>query len=275
MNEEAAEEYLTPAQRFGREVREVRLGRRLTQKNLGLGTGYSEGYVSKVEAGKQQPSADFITGCDKVFATGGLFTRLYVSIQESGTPTWFEPYLALERRALWILDFSAACLMGLLQTDDYARAIFRAGHPREERAVIEGKVEGRMRRREVLESPDLSLWVVLHEACLRTPVGGRTVMRGQLDHLLDVASGPRVDIQVLPFAAGAAASHTLSFTLLGSAGSEPVLWTDDATGGKLHQKASTVAFQQATYDRLRAHALSPDESIAMIRTVRMEEYDRD
>ncbi|MCK1815534.1 helix-turn-helix transcriptional regulator [Streptomyces sp. XM4011] len=275
MHEDEVEAYLTPGQRFGREVKEVRLGRKLTQKNLGLGTGYSEGYVSKVEAGKQQPSADFIAGCDKVFATGGLFTRLYASLQESGTPTWFEPYLALERRASWILDYSAACLMGLLQTDAYARAIFRAGHPREESAVIEGKVEGRMRRRESLESPDLSLWVVLNEACLRTSVGGNAVMRGQLDHLLDLASGPRVDVQVLPFTAGAAAAHTLSFTLLGFANSEPVLWTDDAAGGKLHQKASTVAFQQATYDRLRAHALSPDASLAVIRTVRMEEYGSD
>ncbi|MFE0688958.1 Scr1 family TA system antitoxin-like transcriptional regulator [Streptomyces xiamenensis] len=89
------------------------------------------------------------------------------------------------------------------------------------------------------------------------------------------ASGPGVDIQVLPFTTGAAAVHTLSFTMLGFADSEPVLWTDDAAGGKLHQAASTVAFQQAAFDRLRAHALSPDASLTMIRQVRTEEYGRD
>ncbi|MCU4749153.1 MULTISPECIES: helix-turn-helix domain-containing protein [unclassified Streptomyces] len=275
MNEQEEATYLTPAQRFGREVREVRLGRRLTQKNLGLGTGYSEGYVSKVEAGKKQPSREFIAGCDKVFATGGLFARLHASLQESSSPTWFEPYLDLERRALWILDYAVACVPGLLQTDQYARAIFRAGHPRDDPAAIEGKVEARRRRRQVLESPDISLWLVLHETCLRAAVGGSTIMRGQLDHLLDTASGPGVDIQVLPFKTGAAAVHTLSFTMLGFADSEPVLWTDDAAGGKLHQAASTVAFQQAAFDRLRAHALSPDASLTMIRQVRTEEYGRD
>lgn len=275
LNEDAAEGYLTPAQRFGREVKEVRLGRKLTQKNLGLGTGYSEGYVSKVEAGKQQPSADFITGCDKVFATGGLFTRLHASLHEAGAPGWFEPYLALERRAQWIHDYSTSCILGLMQTEDYARAIFRAGHPHEEPAVIEGKVEARLRRHHVLKSPKLNVWAVLGESCLLTPVGGKAVMRAQLDHLLDAASGPRVDLQVIPLAAGAAAAHVLPFTLLGFADSQPVLWTDDAIGGALYQTASRVQFFQNVYDRLRANALSPDESVELIRTVREKEYGHD
>ncbi|WP_345602475.1 DUF5753 domain-containing protein, partial [Streptomyces chumphonensis] len=178
------------------------------------------------------------------------------------------PYVQLEQKALQVLDFSATAIMGLLQTEEYARAIFRAGHPHESDEVIHGKVTARLRRREVLNRTlPPKLWVVLHEACLRTEVGGRSVMAAQLEHLVRSAAMPGTDIQVIPYAAGAAAAHSGPFVLLTFEDEPAVLYAGDPQGGRLYRNGSTVAINLQHYDRLRAHALPPDESLAFIETV--------
>ncbi|MGE7435773.1 helix-turn-helix domain-containing protein [Kitasatospora sp. NPDC001175] len=265
MAEEERSEYLTPLQRFGVEVREIRRGRKITQKGLGLASGYSEAYVSKVEKGVMMPSETFAQKCDTVFQTSGLFTRLRELVQNGDNPSWFIPYLQLERKASRILDFSATCIMGIFQTEDYARAIFRAGHPRHSLEAVQAKVMARIARREILErqNPPM-LWVVLHEACLRTVVGGRSVMAAQLMHLMKSAESPCVDFQVIPFSAGAVAAHMLPFTLLTFDNAPTVLYVEDPQGGKLYQSSETMGSFSENYDRLRSHALAPDDSLEFI-----------
>ncbi|MFD8324808.1 helix-turn-helix domain-containing protein [Streptomyces lydicus] len=273
MDETTPSEHLNPLQRFGRDIRQVRLARKLTQKHLATATGYSEGYVSKVESGTllPRPSEKFAKGCDTVFGTGELFAGLLRRIDEGDHPSWFVPYLNLERKASRILDYSASLVMGILQTEAYARAIFRASHPREDPNLIEGRVAARLRRREVLESDDPPLlWVILHEGCLRTDVGGAEAMPEQLEYLLTAATSPHIELQVLPYSAGAPAVH-LPFTLLTIDGSPTVLYADGPQGGKLYDSSETVASYVDSYDRLRAHALSPERSQALIKSL-VKEY---
>ncbi|ARQ70247.1 helix-turn-helix domain-containing protein [Streptomyces marincola] len=271
MNDDDPAESLNAATAFGAEVKEVRTGRKLTQKGLGSAAGYSEAYVSKVESGHIFPSLKFARGCDTAFGTSGLFERLRARLQDSDSPSWFEPYIKLEKIAHTILDYSSYCLMGLLQTDEYMRAIFRAGLPHVEPEVIESKVRARARRREVLdrEGPP-SLWVVVNEHCLRLPVGGKHTMALQLEHLLSYASRPNVDLQVIPSSAGAAAAHVTSFTLMHFEQRPSVVWSDAAVDGVLQRKASVVAQISRNFDRLRANALSPDDSVEMIKTLLRE-----
>src|SRR5262249_44281011 len=146
-------------------------------------------------------------GCDHVFGTNGLFERLHPNVGEDH-PSWFKPYVDLEREATAILDYSSTLLMGILQTPEYARAVIRAFHPREEPSAIEITVDARMSRRRVMQrkKPPL-LWVIVNEACIRTEVGGQEAMRGQLEYLLGAAKSPHVTIQILPFTAGAPPIH--------------------------------------------------------------------
>ncbi|MER7794295.1 helix-turn-helix transcriptional regulator [Streptomyces sp. NPDC097640] len=263
---------LNPLQRYGADVRRVRLGRNLTQKHLATSTGYSVSYVSGVESGKLLPSEKFASGCDRVFGTNGLFTGMLHRLEEGDHPTHFVPYVQLEQKASHILNFSATIIVGMLQTEKYARAIFRAGHPFSSDEVIQGRVAARIRRREVFsQDRPPKLWAVLHEACLRTHVGGPAAMAGQLDFLVKSATRPGIDLQVIPFTAGAAAAHSVPFTLLTFKDSPTVLYSDDPQGGRLCRTATTTAAVVQNYDRLRAHALPPDESLAFIETVR-EEY---
>ncbi|MFD8380713.1 Scr1 family TA system antitoxin-like transcriptional regulator [Streptomyces sp. NPDC059679] len=273
MDETTPSAHLNPLQRFGRDVKQVRLARKLTQKNLGRAAGYSEAYVSRVEAGKllPRPSDKFAKGCDIAFGTGELFSDMLRRIDEGDHPSWFVPYLNLERKASRVLDYSTSLVSGILQTEEYARAIFRSSHPREEGEVIEGKVAARLRRREVfeLEAPPL-LWVILNEACLRTVVGSADVMAGQLEYLLTAAASPHVKLQVMPFSAGAPAAHAKPFTVLRFTDSATVLYTETRVGGRMHDSARTVASALDDYDLLRAHALSPDRSLTLIKTLAKE-----
>ncbi|MGP3968386.1 helix-turn-helix domain-containing protein [Streptomyces sp. 6N223] len=259
---------------FGNEVREVRTDKNMTQKHVANGTGYSEAYVCKVESGQQFPSEAFAKGCDKVFATSGVFERLRQRILDDESPSWFEPYLNHEGKASHIMVYSATLVAGMLQTEDYARAVFRSSNPRDDAAVIDGKVKNRLRRREVFqwENPPL-LWCILHEACLRTVVGGNEVMAGQLEHLLTSAESPHIEIQVMPFAAGAPAAWMRPFILLRFKNASTLLYTENQLGGKLAYSPERVAAASDDYDRLRAHALSPDQSLSLIKTV-LEEYRR-
>ncbi|EFL25187.1 xre family toxin-antitoxin system, antitoxin component [Streptomyces himastatinicus ATCC 53653] len=274
MDETTPSANLNPLQRFGRDVKQVRLARKLTQKRLGQAAGYSEAYVSRVEAGKllPRPSDKFAKGCDTAFGTGHLFADMLRRIDEGDHPSWFTPYLNLERKASRVLDYSANLVIGILQTKDYAGAIFRAYFSQEEAEVIDGKVATRLSRREVFEqeAPPY-LWVILNEACLRTVVGGADVMGGQLEYLLTAAASPHITLQVLPFSAGAPAASTKPFTLLRFPDSPTVLYTETRVGGRMHDSPRTVTAALDDYDLLRAHALSPDRSTALIKTL-VKEY---
>lgn len=258
---------------FGREVEAALAHKGATQRELADFTGYKGPYVSKVKNGKALPSMHFAEGCDRFFNTSGYFARLLVRVSERGHPGWFVPYINLEKQASRVEDYSNALIMGMLQTRDYAEATFRATHPREADDQIKARVEARLARREVMErdAPPL-LWVILHESALRTEVGGRAVMAGQLRHLASDAGNPHVTLQVLRFNAGAPAS-SLPFTLLTPDDGATVLYSESRGQGHVMDSATAVDNARTTYERLRASARDPEESLALIREI-AEEYAR-
>ncbi|MGP3971114.1 helix-turn-helix domain-containing protein [Streptomyces sp. 6N223] len=266
-------EHLNDLEHFGIEVREARKGRKITQKQLGRSAGkYSESYVSKVEAGALLCSEKLASGCDLVFASNGLFERLRERIVKRGHPSWFRPYAKLEEEAVSILDYSASLIMGLLQTREYAEAVFRAQNPRWTSEAIEAKAPSRLKRRDVLarEKPRL-LWVVLHESCLRTQVGSARVMEDQLKHVLKEAQSPGVTIQVLPF--GTTPPAVDSFTLLTFADRSTMVYADTIMQGQMTDELGSVTHVDEIHDRLRAEALPRAESLALIGTY-MEGFTR-
>ncbi|MER6912385.1 helix-turn-helix transcriptional regulator [Streptomyces sp. NPDC000594] len=258
---------------FGMELLEALRHKGVKQKELATFSGYKEPYVSKVKNGQAKPSPEFAQKCDVYFGTSGYFERMLVRISEyGGHPSWFVPYLRLEREATHIVDYSNAFIMGMLQTEAYATAIFKSTHPRETDEQIAARVEARVRRRDLMEgdSPPL-LWVILHESTLRTVVGDRQTMAAQLRHLV-ASVGPNISVQVLPFAAGAPAS-SLPFTLLTLEEGATVLYSETRGLGHVSDSAGAVLDSQSAYDRLRAAALSCEKSQAFISKV-AEEYGR-
>ena len=130
-------------------------------------------------------------------------------------PQWFRTYVDLESAAALIRTYEGQFVPGLLQTDDYMRAVIHGAHLDESSDEVGRRVRLRMARQTLLtrEHPP-RLWAVVDEAALRRPVGGREVMRGQVERLLDATKLPNVTLQILPFAAGAHSAMVGAFSIL-------------------------------------------------------------
>lgn len=130
-------------------------------------------------------------------------------------PSWFGTYLGLEQGASILRSYEPQLVPGLLQTQDYARAVIELHYAHESADEIERRIALRMARQRFLALPEApDLWVVIDEAALRRPVGGRQVFRAQLRHLIDAAELPNVTVQVVLFSAGGYPTAGGSFTIL-------------------------------------------------------------
>jgi len=157
-------------------------------------------------------------------------------------PTWVEPYVGLEAAASVIRTYEVQFVPGLLQTEEYARALIRQGSAVSEDEV-DRRAELRISRQEVLRgATPPQLWAVVDEGALRRPVGSREVTRRQLEHLITMAEHPAVTLQVLPFTAGSHPAMGGPFTILRFA--EPdlndVVYIEQLTSALYLDKASEV-----------------------------------
>ncbi|MDT4989032.1 MAG: hypothetical protein QOI74_3126 [Micromonosporaceae bacterium] len=176
-------------------------------------------------------------------------------------------YVGLESAADSIRAYEALVVPGLLQTEEYARALIISGRPDISAEETEKRVRVRMNRQSLLTQDDpLDLWIVLDEAVLHRGVGGRVVMRDQFDHLLRVAELSNVTLQVLPFAAGAHAGMDGTFTILfyEEAEDQSLVFVSNAAGGLFLEKDEELQRYAFVFDHLRASALAPDEAVSMI-----------
>lgn len=180
-------------------------------------------------------------------------------------PTWFRSYVGLEESASLIRPYEPQSVPGLLQTPDYARALTRAGFPRGSDEEVERRVALRTGRQALLTRPEPPrLWAVIEEAALRRHVGGTTVMRAQLDRLLDACALPNVTLQILPLAGDAHAAMYGPFTLLRFPVPElpDLVYGENMTSAFYLDKPGDVAAYLETIDRICADAppahLTPD-----------------
>lgn len=182
-------------------------------------------------------------------------------------PEWFEVYVGLEAEAATIFGYDAEFVPGVLQTEEYARAVHRAQLFNATEEEIERLVRVRMARQEFLSSDDApQLWLVLNEAVIRRTVGGRDVMRKQLKRLIEASRQPNMTLQVVPFNAGAHPAMDGPFKLLGFP--EPtdpqIVYIEYHTGALYLEKPAEVARYRLTFDHLRASALAVDASRALM-----------
>ncbi|MEU3752181.1 helix-turn-helix transcriptional regulator [Streptomyces olivoreticuli] len=261
----------SPVRAFGTEIKCAREARGWSQAALAEKLCCQQPYVSKVETGQQLASPQFAEQCDKVFGTPGVYARMRQRAADAGNPAWMIPYLQLEREAADVCDYSPVLVAGILQTPEYAEALYRAARPGDATSQIKQRVEDRMRRREVFDGlKPPSFWVILHEAVLWSGLGGADVMRRQLRHLVAVSEHPRIMVQVLPF--GGAPPRGTPFILLRQQDGTEVLYAESFVQGQVHDQSEAVAEARATYERMRANALSLDDSLSLIRHV-MEAYE--
>ncbi|MBA2951037.1 helix-turn-helix domain-containing protein [Streptomyces himalayensis] len=257
---------------FGAEVRRCREEAGMSLVRLAEVLNYSKTHLGNVETADRTVPPDLPAKLDAAFDTGGHFGRLYALARREAHPDKYRRYMDLEAQAVSILEYAGHVVPGLLQTKEYARALLRAGAPRATREEIEAKVAARLDRQACLlgEAPP-RLSVVLEEAVILRPVGGPAVMHAQLGALLPLMDGPQTVIQVLPFDHG---EHFLMGgmqILLELHDGTRIAYVEGGNSGQVIEEYEDVSERWWAYDRLRAHALSPRDSAAMIQSA-MQEY---
>ncbi|MEV4625215.1 helix-turn-helix transcriptional regulator [Micromonospora sp. NPDC049523] len=186
-------------------------------------------------------------------------------------PPTYRQYIGLESAADELQNFETIVVPGLLQTEEYARAITSGEATQPTPEAIEQRVAARLERQKLIHEGNLRMVAVLDEAVLHRQIGGPEVMHAQLTALLDASKLWNVSIQVIPFREGAYASMLSSFAILNFAESPGVVYIEGLTGD-LYAEGEDVRRCTVVFNSLRASALSATESTAMIKKIRDSEY---
>ncbi|MEU4346940.1 helix-turn-helix transcriptional regulator [Streptomyces sp. NPDC023838] len=260
----------SPLDYYGSELRRKREAAGMTQEQLGNCIFCAASLIGQIETARKVPTRDISERLDAALLTDGFFARLVGLVLRSQLPSWFQQYAEMEARAAYISSFQAQLVYGLLQTEDYARAVLCA----RPEGDIDALVEARMERQRILdrETPPL-VWAVMSEAVLHQEIGGHKVMREQLEHLLHLNTAREwVKMQILPFEVGAHAGLPGSFNLLRFDEDPDLVYTEDFVSGHMTANAQAIREGSLSYDHLQATALSVEDSAALIARVMKERY---
>ncbi|MEU7009802.1 helix-turn-helix transcriptional regulator [Streptomyces sp. NPDC046332] len=259
----------SPLDYYGAELRRLREEAGLNQQQLGDIVYCTASLIGQIETAKKVPTREFSERLDAALMTGGLFSRLVGLVLKSQLPTWFQQYAEMEARAAYISTYQAQLVYGLLQTEEYARAVLSVDHPDR----LDEMVAARMERQRILERehPPV-LCVVLDEAALRLEVGGPEVMRAQLNGLLECMQRQWMQIQVLPFMTGQHAGMMGSFTLLRFEADPDLFYAESYDSGHMTASSQVIRERSVGYAHLQASALSREDSATLITRVMEERY---
>jgi transcriptional regulator with XRE-family HTH domain len=266
----------TPAGVFGAELRYYRTRAGLSQKDLASKANVSHDVISKIETGERPPAEDFPPRLDAIpdLDTRGALTRLWDHLkkgQKQRLHGWFQEWADIEAEATALRWYEPLVVPGLLQTEEYARAILSV-RPDGSLDDLDEQVAARLARQAVLDRPDApQLWCVLDEGVLHRAIGGPKVMRSQLYRLAEAAEHPKTTIQVIR-AAGAHAGLLGGFIIADLDARPPVAYLETAAEGHVTDSPSAAAHVALSFDRLRAEAESWASSRDLIRRVAEEQW---
>lgn len=249
----------------GRQLRLRREAAGMRAAEFGVAIGYGEDLVYKVEAGKRIPRQEYLDRADEVLGAGGLIAAMKKDVAEVRYPKKVRDLARMEARAVELLSYGSHNLHGLLQTEEYARALLGTRRPALSDDELERAVAARMARRSIFDrSPAPELSFVQEEVTLRRPIGGKMVLRRQLEHLLEVAQLRSVEIQVMPTARGDHPGTGGRIQLLKFEDGTAVGRTDDEFGGRPVSDPRQLRVLELRYGIIRAEALNARESLAFI-----------
>lgn len=259
---------------FGARVRRLRLAAGLTQAELGRRTHVVSTRITQIErASGAKPTLELARALDEALGADELLTELWPYVYRETFPDWSRKFMQYAEKAVCLRQYAAHVVPGLLQTEDYARAVLSLDALLTGEEQLEERVAARMGRQARLSSPDRpELWVILDEAVLRRPIGGRAVMRKQLTRLLDAAGQRHITVQVLPFDQGGHEAMGGSLTVLAMPDGSEIAYTEGADYGQLIEEPINVGRYKVIYDRLRAAALPPLMSLDAIRSTMEGNY---
>lgn len=269
--------------RLSAELRSLRAAKSLSREEVEAQTGITSTTMYRIETAKTRPQKRTLTSLLDLYGVTEKARRdaLIDLSRRGGDPQWLQPYqselpeqymtfVGFEQEAREVRNYESLFVPGLLQTEDYARAVIAGVLPHATPADVQSRVEVRMQRQKLLQAPEpLRLWAVVDEAALRRTVGGKTVMGNQLRAIVEAAAAPHVTFQVIPFGSGAHPGMPGSFMVLSfpDAADPDIVYTDSMSGDLFTDSPADVRRNALTFTHLQAMALGPAESMDWVKAV--------
>ena len=266
--------YSSPLAFFGGELKRLRENAGMTQSDVAERTNYALSTVSAYETGRRIPSPEFAKLADELFGTGETLTELQKLVDRVSLLPWFRSRVEVERRSAEIREYESYQIPGLLQTEDYARAIISVGRPRMSPDETERAVALRMTRQEILEPrDDLPIdqeqtpryWAIIDESALLRVVGNPEIMQAQREYLTEMAQRPYVTMQVVTNDQGPTGAYGRAFTVLVSQDNSSVVYLEDPNGARYVRDRDDVTRYTVIFDHLRASALDDTRTIRFLK----------
>ena len=251
---------------FGRQLKLLRIRAGMDRTEFGNRVGYAAQSVASFEQGRRIPQPGFIDQADPVLDAGGLLLAMKEEVARAQYPAFFRDAARLEAKAVALCVYALYAVPGLLQTADYARAGFRMERPLLDDEAVEQGVSARLARQEVYDRrPAPLLSFILDEGVLRRPIGGKAVLRAQLEQIIRIGEKRNVEIQVMPFDREDHAALGGPFTLIDTVQGQRIAYAEVQGESRLYTGRTMVRDLEARYGIIRSQALTPRESLEFIR----------
>ncbi|MFD0268412.1 helix-turn-helix domain-containing protein [Streptomyces sp. NPDC127106] len=252
----------------GRQLKMWREAAGLDAAQFGKRMGYGPNLIYKIERGTRIPRPEFLDKADEVLEAGGKIAAMKVDVEKARYPKKVRDLAKLEAQAIELGAYAAIVAHGLLQTEEYARALYALRRPAYTEDQVERLVSARMDRQGVLRQHAAPLLtVVQEEAVLRRPIGGKMVLRRQLEHLLEIGQLRHVEIQVMPTDVEEHAGLAGSLQLMRLKDGTTMGHNEVQQVSRLITDPKEVQILDMRYGMIRAQALTPRESLGFIEKV--------
>ncbi|QYX76297.1 helix-turn-helix domain-containing protein [Streptomyces akebiae] len=253
---------------FGRQLKLLRVRAGMDRAEFGKRVGYSADTVASIEQGRRIPQARFIERADEVLGAGGLLTALKEEVGRAQYPVFFRDAARLEADAHELFLYAVQAIPGLLQTEEYTRALLAMRRPLLDEDTMEQRVAARLSRQEILSRwPAPLMSFVIEEAVLRKPFGGTPVLRGVLENVLLTGQKRNVEIQVMPNDREDNAGVDGPFTLITPRRGDQIAYLEVQGRSILVSDRDEVRSISARYGIIRSQALTPRESLGFVEKV--------
>ncbi|WP_371579365.1 helix-turn-helix domain-containing protein [Streptomyces sp. NBC_01314] len=270
--------------RLGQELRRLRELKGMTAEEVAERLLVSQSKISRLENGRRSISQRDVRDLCGVYEVEDqrVVDSLMQMAKDSRQQGWwhafgdvpYSVYIGLETDAASLRVYDPQVVPGLLQTRPYAEALIAGALPETTPGDIDKRVQVRLRRQERISAPEspLRLWTVLDESALRRVVGNRSLMREQLEHLVEQSQLPHVTVQVIPFDMGAHPGLNGQYAILEfpDASDSSVVYIEGVTSDLYLEKPADVQKYSVMYEHLRAQALNVDQSRQCIADIAKE-----
>ncbi|MEV6551640.1 helix-turn-helix transcriptional regulator [Streptomyces sp. NPDC051597] len=249
----------------GDQVKRWREGAGVSRNDLCKAADYQYEYVKSMENGRRKPTLRLLTVADQMCGAQGKLLAANQYLKPEPFPARSQEYMQVEAEAIAVHWYEPLLIPGLLQTEEYARTLISESYPPLDDETVEERVNARLRRQEALRARTSTVFnFVVYEAALRTLVGGRDVMKRQLEHVLAVGELRNVSVQVLPMGRCPGAALNGSLVLLETPDHDHYGYVEAPETSALYADPAKVSLLAQTHGMIRLHALSVEESAEFI-----------